>query len=138
MSHNIKGRKFSRSKDERKALLSGLACSLVTHEQMITTLAKAKDIRPYVEKLVTLCKENTLSSRRQALSTLNNNNPVVNKLLDILGPRYKERPGGYLRIIKAGYRQGDSAPLAIIEFVDRNVEAKGQQVAASSSRPALM
>ncbi|MBX9697018.1 MAG: 50S ribosomal protein L17 [Alphaproteobacteria bacterium] len=126
MRHGHQGRKFGRKSSQRKALLSGLANSLIQFEQIKTTLAKAKDLRPYVEKLVTVGKNGDLSSRRQALAVLRSKD-VVSKLISTLGERYKSRQGGYTRIIKAGFRYGDMAPMAIIEFVDRDVLAKPKQ-----------
>ena len=123
MRHGIKGRKLGRNNGSRKALFKNLAASLIEHEQRVTTVAKAKDIRPIVEKLVTLGKKGGLFARKQALAILPK--PVVDKLFSILAERYKTRNGGYLRIIKAGYRYGDNAPVAVIEFVDRDVNAKG-------------
>ena len=119
-------RKLSRTKSQRKALFSGLSKALIKHEQIKTTLPKAKELRPIVEKLVTLGKRGDLHARRQALSVLDGDNVLVQKLIAVLGPRYKERPGGYIRILKAGFRYGDCAPMALIEFVDRDVEAKGK------------
>ncbi len=126
MRHGIKGRKLNRKSSHRKALLSSLACSLVEHEQIVTTLPKAKELRPYVEKLVTLGKKDTLHSRRTALSRLKNNNKAVQKIFSTLSERYKSRNGGYIRIMKAGFRTGDSAPVAVIEFVDRDMSARGK------------
>jgi len=125
MRHGIKGRKLNRTKAHRRALFANLAANLLKHEQIKTTLPKAKDLRPVVEKLVTLGKDGSLSARRQALAFLYDEK-VVTKLFDILGKRYSARNGGYLRIIKAGYRYGDNAPMAIIEFFDRDVEEKGK------------
>lgn len=126
MRHGHQGRKFGRKSSQRKALLSGLASSLIKFEQIKTTLAKAKDLRPYVEKLITVGKKGDLSARRQALSVLGSKD-IVAKLMSTLGDRYRSRPGGYTRIIKAGFRYGDMAPMAIIEFVDRDVTAKPKQ-----------
>jgi large subunit ribosomal protein L17 len=123
MRHGVYGRKFNRDTNARKALLSGLAKSLIQYEQIKTTLPKAKDIRPIVEKLVTLGKKNTLHSRRQLVSALGSKE-LAAKVLNTLSPRYKDRPGGYTRIIKAGFRHGDMAPVAFIEFVDRDPSAK--------------
>ena len=106
-------------------MFSNMANALIKHEQIITTLPKAKELRPVVEKLVTLSRNNSLHSRRQAISKLQDLS-MVSKLFDILGPRYADRAGGYTRIIKAGFRYGDSAPMAVIEFVDRDKDAKGQ------------
>jgi len=116
MRHAKTHRKFSRRSDHRKAMLANLCASLIKHEQITTTLPKAKDLRPIVEKLVTLGKR---GGRMRDLV-------MVKKLLDVIGPRYKDRDGGYTRVMKAGFRYGDSAPVAVIEFVDRDVEAKGK------------
>src|SRR5580700_5208921 len=125
MRHAKTHRKFSRRSDHRRAMLANLAASLIKHEQIVTTLPKAKDLRPVVEKLVTLGKRGDLHARRQAISRLRDPE-LVKKLIDVLGPRYKTRNGGYLRVMKAGFRPGDNAPMAVIEFVDRDVEAKGK------------
>ena len=125
MRHGISGRKLQRKTGHRHALLRNLAAALVKHEQITTTLAKAKELRPYTEKLVTLAKRGGLSNRRLAMSRLGDETQLK-KLFDVLGERYSDREGGYIRIIKAGYRASDAAPLAVIEFVDRDVEAKGQ------------
>src|SRR6201995_5384705 len=124
MRHNNSGRRLGRSVSHRKALFANLAASLIKHEQIVTTLPKAKDLRPVVEKLVTLGKRGGLHARRQAISQMRDI-AMVKKLFDVLGPRYKERNGGYTRVMKAGFRYGDSAPVAVIEFVDRDVDAKG-------------
>jgi large subunit ribosomal protein L17 len=124
MYHRKSYRRFGRSSEHRQAMFANLAASLIKHEQIITTLPKAKDLRPIVEKLVTLGKRGDLHARRQALAKLGDA-ATVRKLIDVLGPRYKEREGGYTRIMKAGYRYGDAAPVAVIEFVDRDVDAKG-------------
>jgi large subunit ribosomal protein L17 len=125
MNHRIKGRKFNRHSSHRRALFANLAAAVIKHEQVKTTLPKAKEIRPIVEKLITLAKDGSLHARRQALSFLYDKE-IVAKLFDVLGERYKERPGGYTRVLKAGFRYGDSAPLGIIEFVDRDVNEKGK------------
>ena len=125
MRHGLSGRKLNRTKAHRRALFANLANALLKHEQIKTTLPKAKDLRPYVEKLVTLGKRGDLHARRQAISQIKDV-VLVKKLFDTLGPRYKERHGGYTRVLKAGFRYGDNAPLAVIEFVDRDVEAKGK------------
>lgn len=125
MRHALKGRKFNRNTGQRTALLKSLVTALVKHEQITTTLPKAKDLRPIVEKLVTVAKENTLANRRYLLSFLNGNQQSVDRLLNHLGPRFKDRAGGYLRILKAGFRHGDMAPMAVIEFVERDLAAKG-------------
>ena len=124
MHHAKTHRKFNRRSEHRRAMLANLAASLIKHEQIVTTLPKAKDLRPIVEKLVTLGKRGDLHARRQAMAKIGDEQ-VVKKLIEVLGPRYKERQGGYTRILKAGYRYGDAAPVAVIEFVDRDVDAKG-------------
>lgn len=127
MRHRINGRKFSRTKSQRRALLSGLACSLIEKEQIKTTLPKAKDLRPYVEKLVTIGKDGSLASRRRLISYLRNEE-LASKLIGTMSERYKDRQGGYTRIIKAGFRYGDHAPMAIIEFLERDPNSKGASV----------
>ncbi|SOC45642.1 LSU ribosomal protein L17P [Rhizobium subbaraonis] len=124
MRHQKAGRKLNRTASHRKAMFANMAASLITHEQIVTTLPKAKEIRPIVEKLVTLGKRGDLHARRQAISQVRDA-AVVSKLFDAIASRYANRNGGYLRIMKAGYRTGDNAPLAVIEFVDRDVAAKG-------------
>jgi large subunit ribosomal protein L17 len=125
MRHGFAHRKFNRRSNQRIALFQHLASALIKHEQIVTTLPKAKDLRPIVEKLVTLAKRGDLHARRQALAELRDP-PMVKKLFDVLGPRYASRNGGYTRVLKAGYRHGDSAPVGVIEFVDRDVDARGQ------------
>ena len=125
MRHGNKGRRFNRTASHRKAMFANLCQALITHEQIVTTLPKAKDLRPVVEKLVTLGKRGGLHERRQAIAQIRNAD-VVKKLFDVIGPRYKDRSGGYTRVLKAGFRFGDSAPMAVIEFVDRDVDAKGK------------
>src|ERR687897_1695680 len=125
MRHGFKGRRLGRSVSHRQSMFANLAVSLIEHEQIVTTLPKAKDLRPVVEKLVTLGKRGDLHARRQAIAEIRDV-PMVKKLFDVLGPRYKEREGGYTRVLKAGFRYGDSAPVAVIEFVDRDMDAKGQ------------
>ena len=124
MRHRFKGRRFGRSAAHRKAMLANMATALIKHEQITTTLPKAKDLRPVVEKLVTLAKRGDLHARRQAYAQLPEE-AMVAKLFDVLAERYADRPGGYIRIMKAGFRYGDMAPMAIIEFVDRDADAKG-------------
>jgi large subunit ribosomal protein L17 len=124
MNHGKAYRKFNRRSDHRRAMLANLCVSLIKHEQIVTTLPKAKDLRPVVEKLVTLGKRGGLHARRQAIAQMRDL-AMVKKLFEVIGPRYKERHGGYTRVLKAGYRYGDSAPVAVIEFVDRDVDAKG-------------
>jgi large subunit ribosomal protein L17 len=126
MMHGKRGRRFSRSVGHRKAMFANLASSLIKHEQIVTTLPKAKDLRPIVEKLVTLAKRGDLHARRQAVAELRDI-ATVKKLFETIGPRYKARAGGYTRVLKAGFRLGDSAPVAVIEFVDRDTEAKGAE-----------
>ncbi|MCZ8088402.1 MAG: 50S ribosomal protein L17 [Brevundimonas sp.] len=125
MRHGAAHRKLGRTVSHRQAMFANMAASLIKHEQITTTLPKAKELRPFVEKLVTLAKRGDLHARRQAISAVRDV-PQVGKLFETLGPRYAERNGGYIRIMKAGFRRGDNAPMAVIEFVDRDVSAKGQ------------
>ena len=125
MHHGFKGRRFNRTSEHRKAMFMNMAVALIKHEQIVTTLPKAKDLRPIVEKLVTLAKQGGLHARRQAVSQMQDETQAK-KLFDVLAARYKIRNGGYLRIMKAGFRHGDNAPVAVIEFVDRDVTAKGK------------
>ncbi|MEL6817608.1 MAG: 50S ribosomal protein L17 [Pseudomonadota bacterium] len=124
MRHRKAGRKLNRTSSHRKAMFANMAVSLIEHEQIVTTLPKAKELRPIVEKLVTLGKRGDLHARRQAISQIQDQNQV-RKLFDTIAKRYADRNGGYTRIMKAGFRYGDSAPMAVIEFVDRDVDAKG-------------
>lgn len=124
MMHGKRGRRFNRRQGHRKAMFQNLALSLIEHEQIVTTLPKAKDLRPVVEKLITLGKRGDLHARRQAIAEIGHI-PTVQKLFSVIADRYKERPGGYTRILKAGFRHGDNAPVAVIELVDRDVDAKG-------------
>jgi large subunit ribosomal protein L17 len=124
MRHGFAGRRLGRSVSHRKAMFANLAASLIEHEQIVTTLPKAKDLRPIVEKLVTLGKRGDLHARRQAIAQIGNE-PLVRRLFETIAPRYASRNGGYLRIMKAGFRHGDNAPLAVIEFVERDTSAKG-------------
>ena len=124
MKHNIKHRKLNRTSSHRKALLMNMSNALIKHEQITTTLPKAKELRPFVEKVVTLGKKGDLSSRRKALSILQDEK-MTKKIFDILANRYTDRNGGYTRIIKLGNRYGDNAPTAVIELIDRDEEAKG-------------
>jgi large subunit ribosomal protein L17 len=126
MRHHSSGRRLGRSVSHRKALFANLAASLIKHEQIVTTLPKAKDLRPIVEKLVTLAKRGDLHARRQAISEMRDLE-AVKKLFETVGPRYKGRAGGYTRVLKAGFRYGDSAAVAVIEFVDRDKDAKGAE-----------
>jgi len=125
MRHKSGGRKLQRTSAHRTAMFRNMSASLIKHEQITTTVAKAKELRPYVEKLVTLAKRGGLANRRLAQSRLMDDAQLV-KLFDVLAERYKDRNGGYTRVIKAGIRASDAAPIAIIEFVDRDVDAKGQ------------
>ena len=125
MRHARGYRRLNRTHEHRKALFCNMAGSLIEHEQIKTTLPKAKELRPIMEKMITLAKRGDLHARRQAASKLKQE-AYVAKLFEILGPRYKDRQGGYVRVMKAGYRYGDMAPMAIIEFVDRDVSAKGK------------
>ena len=124
MRHGISGRSFSRKSAHRKAMFDNLAHALIKHEQITTTLPKAKDLRPVVEKLITLGKRGGLHARRQALASLQDRK-ITDKLFTTLAERYAGRPGGYIRIIKAGFRYGDNAAMAVIELVDRDPAAKG-------------
>ncbi len=125
MRHGAAYRKLGRTVSHRQAMFANMAASLIKHEQITTTLPKAKELRPFVEKLVTLGKKGDLHARRQAISQVRDVTQV-GKLFETIGPRYADRNGGYIRIMKAGYRHGDNAPMAVIEFVDRDVSAKGQ------------
>src|SRR6476620_6828802 len=125
MYHGRAKRRFNRTAEHRKAMFANMAQALIKHEQILTTLPKAKDLRSVVEKLITLGKRGDLHARRQAIAQVRDV-ALVKKLLDVLGPRYKDRNGGYTRVLKAGFRFGDSAPLGVIELVDRDVDAKGQ------------
>lgn len=130
MRHKIKGRKLGRTSSHRKAMLINMACSLIQYEQIKTTLPKAKELRPYVEKLITKAKHGIIDktleirNKRLLMSKLRNNSDAVNKLLHILAPRYKSRPGGYIRLIKANFRQGDAAPIAYIQLIDKKIETQ--------------
>ena len=125
MRHRVAGRKLQRTSSHRAALFRNMAAALIKHEQITTTTAKAKELRPYVEKLVTLAKKGGLSNRRLAHARLMDDTQLV-KLFDVIAARYADRNGGYCRIVKAGIRMSDAAPISIIEFVDRDVSAKGQ------------
>jgi large subunit ribosomal protein L17 len=124
MRHGKAGRKLNRTSSHRKAMFKNMSAALIKHEQIVTTLPKAKDLRPIVEKLITLGKRGDLHARRQAIAQIGDE-AMVKKLFDVLGPRYKDRNGGYTRVLKAGFRHGDNAPVGVIEFVDRDVNAKG-------------
>jgi large subunit ribosomal protein L17 len=125
MRHGKAHRKLGRTTAHRTAMFANMSASLIKHEQIVTTLPKAKELRPIVEKLVTLAKRGDLHARRQAISHVRDVEQV-GKLFATLGPRYKDRAGGYIRVLKAGYRHGDNAPMAVIEFVDRDVNEKGK------------
>jgi len=125
MRHGKVHRKLNKKPAHRKSMFANMAAALIKHEQIITTLPKAKELRPVVEKLVTLAKKGGLAARRQAIAEVRDV-AMVRKLFEVIGPRYKERNGGYTRVLKAGFRYGDSAPVGVIEFVDRDVEARGK------------
>ena len=125
MRHRLSGRKLNRTSSHRKAMFANMAAALVKHEQIKTTLPKAKELRPFVEKLVTLGKRGDLHARRQIIAKTRDEKTAA-KLIDTLASRYEGRQGGYIRVLKAGFRRGDNAPMAVIEFVDRDVDAKGQ------------
>ena len=125
MKHRIKGKKLNRTSSHRKALLKNMSQALIKHEQIITTLVKAKTLKPYFDKLITIGKKGNLSARRQAISKVGDTK-LVEKLFSILAKRYETRNGGYSRVLKAGFRYGDAAPMAVIELVDRDVEARGK------------
>ena len=125
MRHALKGRKLNRKSQHRLAMFANMAAALIKHEQIKTTLPKAKDLRSVVEQLITLSKKGGLSNRRLAMSRLRDED-MTKKLFDVLAKRYASRPGGYTRVLKAGFRYGDAAPMAIIELVDRDPEAKGK------------
>ena len=124
MRHGNSNRKLNRTHEHRKAMFANMVCSLIEHEQIQTTLPNAKELKKIVDKYITLGKKGSLHSRRQAISRLKQNSAVI-KLFETLAPRYKERNGGYTRVLKAGFRYGDAAPLAVIELVDRDASAKG-------------
>jgi large subunit ribosomal protein L17 len=126
MRHGNAHRKLNRKPEHRRAMFANMAAALIKHEQIVTTLPKAKDLRPVVEKLITLGKRGDLHARRQAIAQMRDVD-TVKKLFEVIGPRYKDRNGGYTRVLKAGYRHGDSAPVAVIELVDRDMDAKGKE-----------
>jgi len=125
MKHRIKGKKLNRTSSHRKALLKNMSQALIKHEQIVTTLVKAKTLKPYFDKLITIGKKGDLSARRQAISKVGDLK-LVEKLFNILAKRYETRYGGYSRVLKAGFRYGDAAPMAVIELVDRDEEARGK------------
>ena len=124
MRHGNSNRKLNRTHEHRKAMFANMVCSLIEHEQIQTTLPKAKELKKIIDKYITLGKKGSLHSRRMAISRLRQNSAVT-KLFEILAPRYKKRNGGYSRVLKAGFRYGDAAPLAVIELIDRDISAKG-------------
>ena len=124
MRHKKSGRKLNRTQSHRLAMFANMSASLIEHEQIVTTVPKAKELRPFVEKLVTLAKRGDLHARRQAISKVRDVEAVA-KLFSVIGPRYEARNGGYTRIMRAGFRYGDNAPVAVIEFVDRDEDARG-------------
>jgi large subunit ribosomal protein L17 len=126
MRHGRAHRKLNRTHEHRKAMFANMVASLIVHEQLVTTLPKAKELRPVVEKMITLAKKGGLHARRRAIAEIKDLD-AVKKLFAVIGPRYKARKGGYARIVKAGFRYGDMAPVAVIELVDRDVEAKGKE-----------
>ncbi len=132
MRHGVAHRKLGRTSAHRAAMFANMSASLIKHEQIVTTLPKAKELRPFVEKLVTLAKRGDLHARRQAISQVRDIDQV-GKLFTTLGPRYAERQGGYIRVLKAGFRYGDNAPMAVIEFVDRDVSEKGKDSGPSTA-----
>lgn len=124
MRHGIAHRKLNRTASHRKAMFANMAASLIEHEQIVTTLPKAKEMKPFMDKLITLAKRGDLHARRQAVSKVRNE-AAVKKLFEVFGERYKDRDGGYTRVLKAGFRHGDNAPRAVIELVDRDEDARG-------------
>ena len=126
MRHRKSGRKLNRTSSHRKAMFANMAAALINHEQITTTLPKAKELRPFIDKLVTLAKRGDLHARRIAISRVRDE-AMVKKLFEAIGPRYEDRHGGYTRVLRAGFRYGDNAPVAVIEFVDRDESAKGAE-----------
>ena len=135
MRHGFAGRRLGRSVSHRKAMFANMSAALIKHEQIVTTLPKAKELRPIVEKLITLGKRGDLHARRQAAAQMRDETQVQ-KLFGVIGPRYKDRNGGYIRILKAGFRYGDNAAVAVIELVDRDTSAKGLDSGPVQERPA--
>lgn len=133
MRHRVAGRKLNRTASHRRAMFANMAAALIKHELVVTTLPKAKELRRFADRLITLAKRGNLHSRRLAVSRVRDE-VMVKKLFEILGPRYKERSGGYTRVVRAGYRYGDSAPMAVIEFVDRDPDARGQDSGPTQDR----
>lgn len=133
MRHRRAGRKLNRTASHRRALFANMAAALIKHEQVVTTLPKAKELRRVTDRLITLAKRGNLHSRRIAASRIRDE-AMVKKLFDVLGPRYKERSGGYTRVLRAGYRYGDNAPMAVIELLDRDPEARGKDSGPTQGR----
>jgi large subunit ribosomal protein L17 len=131
MRHGYRGRRFNRTTEHRKAMFANMSAALIKHEQIVTTLPKAKDLRPVIEKLISLGRTDSIHARRLAMAQIRDAD-MVKKLFSVLGPRYQSRPGGYCRIMKAGFRYGDNAPMAVIEFVDRDVNARGKDSGPTS------
>jgi large subunit ribosomal protein L17 len=131
MRHGYRGRRFNRTTEHRKATFANMSAALIKHEQIVTTLPKAKDLRPVIEKLISLGRTDSIHARRLAMAQIRDAD-MVKKLFSVLGPRYQSRPGGYCRIMKAGFRYGDNAPMAVIEFVDRDVDARGKDSGPTS------
>ena len=131
MRHGYRGRRFNRTAEHRQAMFANMSAALIKHEQIVTTLPKAKDLRPVVEKLISLGRTDSIHARRLAMAQIRDAD-MVKKLFSVLGPRYQSRPGGYCRIMKAGFRYGDNAPMAVIEFVDRDVDARGKDSGPTS------
>ena len=136
MRHRRAGRKLNRTSSHRRAMFANMSAALIKHEQIVTTLPKAKELRRVVDRLISLAKREDLTSRRLASARIRNEG-MVKKLFEVLGPRYKERPGGYTRVLRAGFRYGDSAPMAVIELVDRDPDAKGQDSGPTQEREEL-
>ncbi|PLW78531.1 50S ribosomal protein L17 [Cohaesibacter celericrescens] len=136
MRHGKSGRKLNRTSSHRKAMFANMAAALIKHEQIVTTLPKAKELRPIADKLITLAKRGDLHARRQAISKIRDKD-MVSKLFDTLGARYTDRNGGYTRVLKAGFRYGDNAPMAVIELVDRDPEARGKDSGPSQNVDAV-
>jgi large subunit ribosomal protein L17 len=133
MRHGFRGRRFSRTPEHRRAMFANMAAALIKHEQIVTTLPKAKDLRPVVEKMITKAKRGDLHARRQVIADLRDET-MAKKLFEILGPRYQGRAGGYTRVLKAGFRYGDNAPMAVIELVDRDPDARGKDSGLTQER----
>ncbi|APX87270.1 50S ribosomal protein L17 [Methylorubrum extorquens] len=131
MRHGYRGRRFNRTTEHRKAMFANMSAALIKHEQIVTTLPKAKDLRPVIEKLISLGRTDSIHARRLAMAQIRDAD-MVKKLFSVLGPRYQSRPGGYCRIMKAGFRYGDNAPMAVIEFVDRDIDARGKDSGPTS------